>query len=282
MTQPAITDRDSFLMEYTDEASVAKYVSDTAGKGIQFILEHVYGPLYSDIIDSIYRDGGGATGFRVLEYGCGGGMNLLHIFRLLLSKDIPVLAAVGTDFSQPLLDAAEREKEMLIDPENRDKIAFLRASNETLLDDLRKGMSQSAESLPGSFELVVGVNTFRYAIRLEKQQSCADDIAALLAPGGYSIMIDMNNKFPCFKSRFRGNNSKPKTQTRLPSLQEYAAPFRLANLDIVQARHFCWIPHSAGASVLMVAKTLAPVLNLIAPGFAMRSLVIARKRKEAT
>ena len=277
MSQSEMNDRDAYLMEYTDDDAIARYVTNTAGKGIQYILTNVYGPLYSKIIDSICLKAGANKGFRMLEYGCGAGMNLLYIFRLLVSKSVPIIAAIGTDFSKPLLQSAEKERDTFIDPENRKKITFLQAYNESLLDDLTKGLAQHESSLRNSFDLIVGVNTFRYAVRLHKQQSCANDIASLLAPGGYSIMIDMNNRFPFFKSRFRDRNKKPKIQTWLPSLEKYTAPFRSANLKILQARHFCWIPHSSSAPILIVARLLTPLLDLVAPSFAMRSLVVARK-----
>jgi SAM-dependent methyltransferase len=279
MSQTGMNDRDAYLMEYTDYDGLDKYITNTAGKGIQYILTHVYGPLYSEIIDSIRIRAGTNKDFRVLEYGCGAGMNLHYIYKLLVSKNVSISAAIGTDFSQPLLDAAEKERNTFIDTENRKKITFLQASNESLLHDLAQALSQEESSLRNSFDLIVGVNTFRYAARLHKQSNCANDIASLLAPGGYSIMIDMNNRFPLFKSRLRNRNSMPKAQTWLPSLEEYAAPFMSANLEIVQAKHFCWIPHSASDPILLAARLLTPFLDFVAPSFAMRSLVVARKEE---
>ena len=277
MSPSEMNDNDAYLTEYTDDDAIAKYVTHTAGEGIQYILSHVYGPLYSEMVDSIRMKAGADKEFRVLEYGCGAGMNLLYLFKLLVSKSVPISAAIGTDFSPALHHAAEKERDTYIDPEDRKKITFLQASNELLLHDLAQGLAQDESSLCNSFDLIVGVNTFRYAARLHKQQSCANDIASLLAPGGYSIMIDMNNKFPAFKSRFRDRNTKPKSQTWLPSLEEYTAPFRSASLNIVQSRHVCWIPHSASGTILMAARLLTPFLDLVAPSFAMRSLVVARK-----
>jgi SAM-dependent methyltransferase len=273
--------RDAFLLEYTDEDSIKKYITNTSGKGIQYILTNVYGPLYSTLIDSICLKAEAKKGFRVLEYGCGAGMNLLYIIKLLNFKEIPLHTAIGTDFSPTLLQAAERECERFSRPEDRKKITFLQASNEALLGDLAKGLSQDESALQNRFDLIVGVNTFRYASRLDKQQKCANDIAYLLAPGGYSIMIDMNNKFPFFKSRFRFYKRKPKEQTWLPSLEEYTAPFRSASLEILETKHFCWIPHSASTPILVAAKLATPILDVVAPSFAMRSLVIARKSKES-
>jgi len=273
-----INDRNVYLREYTANEAIERYVTDTAGKGIQYILNHVYGPLYTQVIDTICKRAGRNKMFRVLEYGCGAGMNLIYIFRLLLSKGVPVAAAIGTDFSKPLIGVAEKEKNTLIDFDNRKKITFLEASNESLLEDLAKELSQDIASLCNSFDLIVGVNTFRYAIRLYKQQECANDIASLLAPGGYSIMIDMNNRFPFFRSKFRDSTMKPKSQYRLPSLEEYTNPFRAANLEIVQSRHFCWIPHSASGIMLIAARILTPFLNILIPSFAMRSLVVAIKK----
>jgi SAM-dependent methyltransferase len=278
MFQSVANDRDAYLEEYSAEDTIRKYVTRSAGKGIQYILRHVYGPLYAKIIDSINRNADETNGFRVLEYGCGAGMNLLYIVRLLSLKGIPLAAAIGCDFSMPLIQAAEREKDLLIGPESKNKITFLQASNESLLNDIANGLSMNTSLLTNTFDLVVGVNTFRYAVNLHKQQACANDIASLLAPGGYSIMIDMNNRFPLFKSTFRDWATKPKSQYVIPSLDEYVTPFREAKLETVEARRFCWVPHSAGRITLIGARTLGPFLDLVAPGFAMRSLVIARKK----
>lgn len=278
MSQAEMNIRRAFLEEYTADEAVRTYVSKTAGKGIEFILSHVYGPLYSEVIDSICTEAGRSKSFRVLEYGCGAGMNLLYIVALLEAKGVPIAAAIGTDFSKPLLQAAEREKNGVMDPESRKRITFLEASNESLLSDLAGGLSQTQSSLCNSFNLVVGVNTFRYAIRLQRQRDTANDITRLLAPGGYSIMIDMNDKYPFFRSRNGDRYGKPTTQTWLPSLGQYTAPFREAGLEILKARHFCWIPHSAGGGLLAATRVASPFLDLVAPNRAMRSLVIAKKK----
>jgi SAM-dependent methyltransferase len=278
MAPSKMSDRRAFLEEYSEDESVRKYISETAGKGIQYILSGVYGPLYARVIDAIHAESGRASPFRVLEYGCGAGMNLLYIVRLLAAKGVPLGAAIGTDFSKPLIAAAEREKNKAADPAMRESISFLEASNESLLADLARGLSQRPSSLHESFDLVVGVNTFRYALRLRKQESTARDIARLLAPGGYSIMIDMNDKFPFFRSRRRESHETPATQTWVPTLAEYAAPFRGAGLELLETRCFCWIPHSAGSMLVAAARLLSPFLDVMAPNHAMRSLVIARKR----
>jgi SAM-dependent methyltransferase len=270
--------RRAFLEDYTADEAVKRYVNKTAGKGIQFILSHIYGPLYSEAIKSICTESGRSKSFRVLEYGCGAGMNLLYIVGLLAAKGVPIAAAIGTDFSKPLIMAAEREKNEISDPELRKRITFLEASNESLLSDLARGLSQEQSSLCDSFDLIVGVNTFRYAIRLHKQRETANDIARLLAPGGYSIMIDMNDKYPFFRSKIRKQHGKPAMQTWVPSLDQYSAPFHEADLEILQARHFCWIPHSAGSGLLAAARIVSPFLDLVAPNYAMRSLVMARKK----
>lgn len=279
MSKSIISDRTAYLEEYTDENSITRYVPDTAGKGIQYLLAHVYGPLYSRIIDSICTDAGGSKSMRVLEYGCGAGMNLLYIVGLLASKGIPIAAAIGTDFSKPLLQSAEKERDKSIDPVNRKKVTFLEASNESLFNDLARGIPANESSLSESFDLIVGVNTFRYAARLHEEQRTAKDIARLLAPGGYSIMIDMNDRFPFFRSKLRDRGSKPESQTWFPTLEGYAAPFRAADLEIVQARNFCWTPHSGGSALVLATRILTPLLDLVVPSYAMRSLVVAKKKR---
>ena len=163
---------------------------------------------------------------RLLEYGCGAGMNLLY---------------------------------------------------EGLCEDLSANLSRPKKELVNQFDLVVGVNTFRYAVRLRKAAECSNDIASLLKPGGYSIVIDTNNRFRLFRSRLRDRLVKPTSQTWLPTLGQYVAPFEAAGLEVVQQRNSCWVPHSANGLLLTPMRGAAPVLDLIASTYAMRSLVVARK-----
>jgi SAM-dependent methyltransferase len=235
-----MSDRKAFLEEYSEDESVRKYISETAGKGIQYILSGVYGPLCARAIDAVRAESGRDRPFRVVEYGCGAGMNLLCIVGLLAAKGVP-------------LGAAQRARNRAADPAMRERISFLEAPNESILIDLARGLSQSPSSLRDSFDLVVGVNTFRHALRLRKQEGTAKDIARLLAPGGYSIMIDMNDKFPSFRSRRRESRGTPATQTWVPMLERFAAPFRAAGLELLETRSFCWIPHSAGSMLVTAA-----------------------------
>ena len=92
-------------------------------------------------------------------------------------------------------------------------------------------------------------------------------------------MIDMNSKFPVFRSWLRDRFTKTRSQYWLPSLEEYADAFKAAGLEIVQKRNFCWIPHSAGDLMLAVMRSVTPVLDRLVPSFAMRSVVVAQKPK---
>jgi len=131
------------------------------------------------------------------------------------------------------------------------------------------------EALLGSFDLLLGVNTIRYSHRLSNQMGCARGIFNLLARGGVCIIIDMNNKFPAFRSRFRDAQSPEATY--LPTLDAYAAPFVSVGFEILRKESFCWIPHSAGSGLTTFMRMLAPILNTVSRSRAMRSLVIARK-----
>jgi hypothetical protein len=131
-------------------------------------------------------------------------------------------------------------------------------------------------SLQGSFDLIVGVNTFRYCHRLRKEADCGKGIHTLLRPGGVCVVIDMNDRFPLFRSRLK-RSFEPSEECYIPSLDEYASPLREAGLELIVKKHFCWIPHSAGPVVTVVGRTLTPLLNMVAQRFAMRSLVIAKR-----
>ena len=91
-------------------------------------------------------------------------------------------------------------------------------------------------------------------------------------------MIDMNRKFPAFRSKLRNSKTVPETERYLPSLEEYASPFESVGLEILRKENFCWIPHSASPALTTICRFLTPALNVFAKPFAMRSLVISRKK----
>ena len=59
------------------------------------------------------------------------------------------------------------------------------------------------------FDFSIGVNTFRYCRRLDKEQSCAADIYRFLRRGGVCVNIDMNNRFPAFRSHLKHSAEDP-------------------------------------------------------------------------
>jgi hypothetical protein len=185
--------------------------------------------------------------------------------------------ALGTDFSEALISAAKQQAQRYLTPEQNRKVRFCVARHENLIEETTKGLEVPAETLLGSFDVMVGVNTIRYCHRLKNENDVAATIASLLADRGVCIVIDMNDKFPAFRSRFRDRLAKEAEAYYLPSLEEYARPFSSAGLQILKREHFCWIPHSAGAGLTTAMRALTPVLNTIAPSRAMRSLVISQK-----
>ena len=162
-------------------------------------------------------------------------------------------------------------------PEQNQKVQFCVARHEELLKETSQGLGLEENALLGSFDLMLGVNTIRYCHRLNKEDAVATTLANLLARDGVCVVIDMNDKFPVFRSRFRDRLSKEEKAYYLPSLEEYARPFKTAGLQILKQEHFCWIPHSAGSGLTTFMKAITPVLNTIAPSRAMRSLVVAQK-----
>ncbi len=269
-------DRRAYLVEYNSSDAVAKYGAGTAGAGIEHNLTNVYGQVYEEILDAIQRGRSHDEPFRMLEYGCGAGMNLLYLVQLLGQRNLTLTEAVGTDFSETLVETAKRDREDLPAPYNQASVSFVVASNEHLCEELATQLSRPKAELANQFDLIVGVNTFRYALRLGKGVACSQDIAYLLKPGGFSIMIDMNDKFPLFRSRLR-DRKLPESQVWLPTLTQYAAPFAAAGLEVVQRRNFCWVPHSADGLLLIVMRSLSRLLEAVVPSYAMRSLVVAQK-----
>jgi SAM-dependent methyltransferase len=264
-----------FLAEYSSENAVRKYTRKTAGDGINYLLEHEYGEIYLKTIRE-HMSAPIGSGIRLLEFGCGGGMNLLHCMSVLEREKIPLAAAFGTDFSKRLIMEARKEAGVVTQqPEER--VKFSVARSECLLSDMTSSLQIAPRELLGSFQLIVGVNTFRYCCRLGKGQDCAKEIYDLLMPGGVCVMIDMNRKFPMFRTLVRDRLTRPKSERYLPSLEEYAAPFASVGLQVLEKKNFCWIPHSAGPVLLGICRALTPALDAVFPRYAMRSLVISKK-----
>ncbi len=134
--------------------------------------------------------------------------------------------------------------------------------------------------MENSFHFVLGVNTIRYCHAAKKEMENVRDIFNLLAPGGVCVVIDMNNRFPFFRSELRNRfRWKKKPQCYIPSLEEYTAPFVRAGFEVLRSEHFCWVPHSAGKFMTGLFSQISPALNKIAMSHAMRSLVVSRKPK---
>jgi len=177
----------------------------------------------------------------------------------------------------PMIDAARKEASRHLPGELNAKLTFVVAGNENLASDLCHELQVAKNELAGSFDLIVGVNTTRYAHRLNRENELARDIFELLRPAGQTIMIDMNRYFPFFRSRVREGFAKRGAETYIPSLKEYTRPFRDTGFEIKESRNFCWIPHSANQNLLKICRALTPVLNTCCSPLAMRSLVVGRK-----
>ncbi len=94
------------------------------------------------------------------------------------------------------------------------------------------------------------------------------------------MVIDMNNRFPAFRSSLRNKLRGKKDNEEecyLPSLEEYTMPFQQAGFEVLRSEHFCWIPHSTGQFMTGLLRSLSPFLNTVARSRAMRSLVVAKK-----
>ena len=269
--------RQDFLKEYSDGEKIRRYMKKTAGHGISYLLDHDYGDIYLEVADKYIPKAKTGKGLRLLEFGCGAGMNLLHLVSVLERRGMAVDFACGTDFSEALIESAKVEAKETLKPQLMDKVRFCVARNDNLIGDMTRELGSSRESLVGSFDLIFGVNTVRYCHRLKNEKDCAEGIHELLADGGVCIVIDMNDKFPAFRSRFRDRMRKGKDSYYLPSLDEYARPFASAGFEILRKDNFCWIPHSAGQSLTAIMRFMTPLLNGLGRRYAMRSLVISRK-----
>lgn len=267
----------AFLKEYSAEKNIRRYMKKTAGHGIGYLLEHDYTNIYLEVIDKYILKAKTGKGLRLLEFGCGAGMNLLHLVSVLERRGVVVDFGCGTDFSEALIETAKVEAKETLKPQLMSKVQFCVARNENLIGDMTRGLSRQREPLVGSFDLILGVNTVRYCHRLKTVKGCVEEIYELLSDGGICVVIDMNDKFPAFRSRFRDRMTKGKDLYYLPSLEEYALPFASAGFEILRKDTFCWIPHSGGRSLTAIMRFMTPLLNTVGRRHAMRSLVISRK-----
>lgn len=268
---------DVYMQEYTRDDIIAKYISESAGDGIAYILKHVYAPTYLRAIRELIAARPKGHQFRVMEYGCGGGMNLLRIAELLQSEGAALERGFGADFSPPMIEAARKEATDHLPQQLSSKLTYVVAGNESLIPDLCRELNVPRKDLAGTFDLIVGVNTTRYAHRLSRENELSRDIFELLAPGGQTVMIDMNKYFPLFRSRVRRGFVSRSDETYIPSLKEYTDPFAKAGFEVTESRNFCWIPHSANPNLLKICRALSPVLDVVCSPFAMRSLVVGRR-----
>jgi len=264
----------SFLEEYNAYDAILKYSTDTAGHGVNYLIGHDYARIYDQAIDACRQTS--TAPIRLLEYGCGAGMNLIGLLSRLEQRGIPFRDAYGTDFSDALIDSARTEARTFLPKRTGEKVNFYVARNERLSVELAAATGTSVTALQGSFDFVFGVNTFRYCHRLGNAQDCADDIFRLLRPGGMSVMIDMNDRFPLFRSHLKGTVESPE-EAYVPSLEEYATPFEKSRFEITAKGNFCWIPHSAGPALTLLCRIATPILNSTVRSRAMRSLVVARR-----
>jgi SAM-dependent methyltransferase len=267
----------AYLDQYSAENEISKYTRATAGSGINYLLDHDYKEVYLQALNALPQQAY-ERGIRILEFGCGGGMNLLRLISTLSSRGVPIAEAIGADFSPAMVETAKREARDYLRGEDLRSPEFCVAKNESLVSDISTSTGIEKSSLQNSFHFVLGVNTIRYCHDGKKEGKCVRDIFNLLVPGGICVVIDMNNRFPLFRSDLRNNlRRKKEKQCYVPSLEEYAAPFVKEGFELLRQENFCWVPHSAGPVMTGVFRTLSPILNTVARSRAMRSLVVARK-----
>jgi SAM-dependent methyltransferase len=267
----------AYLDQYSAKNEISKYTWSTAGSGINYLLDHDYKEVYLQALNFLPQQAR-EDGIRILEFGCGGGMNLLRLISMLSSEGIRIAEAIGTDFSPAMVETAKREASDYLLGQALRSPEFCVAKNESLISDISMSAGIEKSSLQNSFHFVLGVNTIRYCHDAKKERECVRDIFNLLVPGGICVVIDMNNRFPLFRSDLRNKLRREKEkQCYVPSLEEYAEPFIKEGFELLRQEHFCWVPHSASPVMTGAFRALSPILNTVARSRAMRSLVVARK-----
>jgi SAM-dependent methyltransferase len=267
--------------EYESAETIQHYRRATAGVGINHLLRTTYGPVFLEHARAAL-DETGAESLTVLEFGCGAGMALHYLTEQLGRQGTPVDVAVGTDFIPGMIAAAKQDLAQYGSAWARERVRFVVAPNEKLVEGLAKELGQSPDSLAGTVHLAIGVNTFRYAIRGGTSGFVVGQLAHLLAAGARVVVIDMNDRFPYGLKPRRATSSDARLPIafgarELPTLDEYAQPFLEQRFDVLRREHFCWIPHSASGLRFHAARAVGPLFARIVPDRAMRSLIVARK-----
>ena len=80
---------EAFFDEYTSRNAIFSYSRATAGLGISYLLDHDYRDVYLQAL-GLLPAGIVEQGIRILEFGCGAGMNLLHLLGVLRREGINV------------------------------------------------------------------------------------------------------------------------------------------------------------------------------------------------
>src|SRR5262245_66616836 len=83
----------NFLDEYNSQDAIRKYSSQTAGHGVNYLIEHDYARVYERAIEICGWTSHGPL--RVLEFGCGAGMNLIGLVSRLERRGTAVKQALG-------------------------------------------------------------------------------------------------------------------------------------------------------------------------------------------
>jgi hypothetical protein len=174
----------------------------------------------------------------MLEFGCGGGMNLLQLVSVLGRHSFNIESAIGTDFSPVVIQAAKKEAQSYLIPGERSHVRFCVAKNETLLEDLSAGLGQELSKLENSFHFIIGVNTNpllpsrRKAVRLRTRHFPP-------ARTGRSLCGDRHERpLSRFSQQLEEQASCQQATGRRvlpPSLQEYTAPFQQVGIPLVDS-----------------------------------------------
>src|SRR6186713_823877 len=84
--------QDEFFKEYTSPEAISKYTRVTAGVGISHLLDGDYKSVYLRAL-ALLPAQTTENVIRMLEFGCGGGMNLVHLVSILSREGIRIQEA---------------------------------------------------------------------------------------------------------------------------------------------------------------------------------------------
>ena len=137
---------------YGLQRNIVRYRRGTAKPGKHYTLRTMYVPLF---LDSLFAALGDSRPEAVPTIGCGGGMATLCLADELRQRGVEVELMVGADLVPNMIAAARQDLADYGSEWARERLRFVVAPHERLMNDLPTGLGVGPEDLAGSFHFAL-------------------------------------------------------------------------------------------------------------------------------